>query len=386
MLVPSAGYQELDTTTVAAFAAPFLPGPAQSAAEVGDGNLNRVFRVRSADASVVVKQAVPYLKAAGEAWPLTRDRARTERDALVEHGKLAPGAVPGIIHFDEERSALVLEDLAGHQSWRELLIAGQFTPGVAAAVGEYCARVLLGTSDLLLPSRERKLLRGRFPYSELCLVTEDLVFTAPYTDAESNRYDAELAETAQSLRTDRALRMAVAELRFAFKTSDEALIHGDLHSGSVFVGQHGVRIIDLEFAFFGPFGFDPGLLLANLAMSYLAHEARGHDAFCAAVAGYAGEFWAAFADSCRRLWDPAEPWYHRFLAVTLADAARYAGLEMIRRMVGLAHVKDVDELPQPARLTAQQHIVAGGRALILGSRCTSFDELWSRAVQEENFG
>jgi 5-methylthioribose kinase len=386
MLPQPAGYHELDAATVGDFAAPFLPGPVLATAEVGDGNLNRVFRVRSSTASVVVKQAVPYLKVAGEGWPLTRDRARIERDALTEHGKLAPGAVPDIIHFDEALSALVLEDLDDHQSWRELLIAGQPTPGVAAAIGEYCARVLLGTSDLLLPSRERKLLRTRFSYSELCLVTEDLVFTAPYTDAESNRYDEELAEIARSLRGDRALRMAAAELRFAFKTRDEALIHGDLHSGSVFVSRHGAKVIDLEFAFFGPFGFDPGLLLANLAMAYLAHDAQGHDAFCATIAGYASEFWAAFADSCRRLWDPAEPWYHRFLAVTLADAGRFAGLEMIRRMVGMAHVRDVDELPQPARLAAQERVVAGGRALILGTRCTSFDELWSRATHEENFG
>jgi 5-methylthioribose kinase len=385
MPVPLTGYRELDLTSVAAFAGPYLNGPAESATEVGDGNLNRVFRVRSAASSVVVKQAVPYLKVAGEAWPLTRDRARIEREALGEHSKLAPGLVPEVLHFDEALSAMVMEDLRQHTSWRELLIAGQPAPGVASAIGEYCARVLLGTSDVIQPSLERKILRDRFSYSELCLVTEDLVFTAPFTEAASNRYDEELAETVRSLSADRPLRTAAAELRFAFKTRDEALVHGDLHTGSVFVSPDDVKVIDLEFAFFGPFGFDPGLLLANLAMSFLAHEALGHDAFCTTVAGYAAEFWSSFVESCRRIWDPAEPWFHRFLATVLADSARFAGLEMIRRMIGLAHVKDVDGLPQPSRLAAQLQVVAGGRALILGSPCASFDELWFRATHEEIF-
>lgn len=36
------------------------------AEEIGDGNLNLVFRVRSHDKPVTVKQLVPYLRLAGE--------------------------------------------------------------------------------------------------------------------------------------------------------------------------------------------------------------------------------------------------------------------------------------------------------------------------------
>ena len=47
------------------------------AREVGDGNLNQVFIVQSRspdgtpNGSVVLKQALPYLRVAGESWPLT---------------------------------------------------------------------------------------------------------------------------------------------------------------------------------------------------------------------------------------------------------------------------------------------------------------------------
>jgi 5-methylthioribose kinase len=378
-------YHELGFDTVSAFAVPFLNGEPVAVDEIDEGNLNRVFRVRSEDSSIIVKQALPYLKVAGRSWPLTRHRARTENDAMAVHGALAPGLVTPVLHFSEPMSALVFEDLHDHQTWRDALIAGRDVPGAATDLGRYCAQVLLGTSDALLPSAKRKELRRRFQYSELCLVTEDLVFTAPYADSQSNRFDPEIAELARSLQSDRALRSAAAQLRFAFKTRDDALVHGDLHTGSVLVRDGDTRVIDLEFAFFGPIAFDPGLLLANLAFSRIAHAAIGELDFCATVDRAAADFWSTFAEECRRLWRPTEPWLAQFRGSMLADAARFAGMEMIRRVVGLAHVKDIDSLPQPARSDAQRSVVAGGRALILGPPCTDFDELWARATQEEKY-
>ena len=377
-----AGYFEFDLESAAGFAAPYLDGPVVGATEVGDGNLNRVFRVGSARSSVVVKQALPYLKVAGTDWPLTRNRARIERYALDEHDKIAPGQVPSVVHFDEALSAIVLEDLQGYQTWRDLLIGGVPTPGVASRLGRYSAAVLLGTSHVIQPSEQRRQMRSRFSYSELCLVTEELVFTAPYVDAPSNRYDEDIAPLALSLRRDRSLRTAAAELRYAFRTRDEALIHGDLHTGSVLVGENDSRVIDLEFAFFGPIGFDLGLLVANLALSSIAHSVQGNVEYAALVAQYAAEFWESFAGECRRIWQPDEPWFHRFLAGVLTDAGHFAGLEMIRRIVGLAHVRDIDSLAPPERLRAQRLAIEGGRALAAGTGCTTFEEFWQRATVE----
>lgn len=373
-------YFEFDLQSAAGFAAPYLDGPVTAATEVGDGNLNRVFRVGSARSSVVVKQALPYLKVAGTDWPLTRNRANIERRALMEHGKLIPGYLPAVVHFDETLSAMVLEDLQNYESWRELLIAGVATPDVASRLGSYSAAVLLGTSHVIQPSEQRRKMRDRFGYSELCLVTEQLVFDAPYTDSPSNRYHPELAPFVLSLQRDRALRTAAAELRYAFRTRDEALIHGDLHTGSVLVGNRDSRVIDLEFAFFGPVGFDPGILLANLALSSIAHTAQGHTEYAALVRSYAAEFWQSFTAESRRMWQPSEPWFHRFIAGVLADASRFAGLEMIRRIVGLAHVRDIDSLPRQLRFRAQQLALDGGRSLVVGPDSTSIDEFWLRAT------
>ncbi len=378
-------YRELNLDTVAQFAAPFLSGAPVGAREIGDGNLNRVFRIWSEADSIVVKQALPYLKAAGESWPLTRHRARIECEALLQHGKLAPGLVASVICFEDAQSALVLEDLSEYGNWRESLIDGQDLPGVAALIGEYSAAVLIGTMGAHLTGAERAAMRARFSYSALCLVTEELIFTAPFVNARSNRYDPEISDLAMALYRDRALRTAAAELRFNFRSRNEALVHGDLHTGSVLARPNDVRVIDPEFAFFGPVGFDPGVLLANLAMARIAHEVSGHESFCAVIDKAARDYWEAFTDEARRRWSPAEPWFGRFAARVLADAARFAGMEMIRRIVGMAHVRDIDALPAAARFRAQESSLAGGRALVLGGPCPSFEDLWQLATQEETF-
>jgi hypothetical protein len=72
----TAAYRPLDVESVRAFAQPYLPGPAEAVEEIGDGNLNLVFRVRGGGGSVIVKQALPYLELAGDSWPLTLARAR----------------------------------------------------------------------------------------------------------------------------------------------------------------------------------------------------------------------------------------------------------------------------------------------------------------------
>ena len=57
--------------------------------------------------------------------------------------------------------------------------------------------------------------------------------------------------------------------------SPEALIHGDLHTGSIMVTESETLVIDPEFAFYGPMGFDLGAVLGNLVMGYLA--SNGHE-------------------------------------------------------------------------------------------------------------
>ena len=55
----------------------------------------------------------------------------------------------------------------------------------------------------------------------------------------------------------------------------EALLHGDLHTGSVMVTETDTRVIDPEFAFYGPMGFDLGVLIGNFLLACVAQTGAG---------------------------------------------------------------------------------------------------------------
>ena len=165
-------YRVLDTQSVLAIAAPFLAAPPVSAEELSEGNVNLVFRVKSERDSVIVKQAVPYLRIAGEGWPLTRDRARIEAEALDIENKLAPGYVPKLYQYLPELSAQILEDLRGYEVLRKGMCELREYPKAFLDLGAFAARNLLGTSDLLMPSAEKKALCLRFHNPELCALNQ----------------------------------------------------------------------------------------------------------------------------------------------------------------------------------------------------------------------
>src|SRR3954464_2369975 len=82
--------------------------------EIGDGNVNLIFRVRGPKGQVLVKQAVPYLRCVGETWPLSMKRCFFEFKAFEAHSKVAGEHLPKIFAFDEASSSLAMEFLDGY--------------------------------------------------------------------------------------------------------------------------------------------------------------------------------------------------------------------------------------------------------------------------------
>ena len=73
--------------------------------------------------------------------------------------------------------------------------------------------------------------------TELCRITEDLVFTDPCAVAEANRWTSpQLDATPLGPRTI-AVQARGARVKLKFLGEAQALIHGDLHSGSVMVTE-----------------------------------------------------------------------------------------------------------------------------------------------------
>jgi 5-methylthioribose kinase len=68
--------------------------------EVGDGNLNLVFIVEGRDGSVCVKQALPYVRAAGPSWPMSPKRAFFENSYYITVAPFVSALIPKIYHYD----------------------------------------------------------------------------------------------------------------------------------------------------------------------------------------------------------------------------------------------------------------------------------------------
>lgn len=378
-------YTPLDESTAAEYARSkttvFVDGAQLACKEIGDGNLNMVFRVTdTADAarSVIIKQSLPYARI-DDSISAPLDRARIESEMLVLHDRYCPGLAPKIHDYDREMYAIVMEDLSDHIVLRKGLIKGIVYPRLAEHMGTFLAHSLFFTSDLGMDPGEKKVLQKSFVNPELCKITEDLVFSNPYFDAANNKIDPEIRERARENWRDDRLKKEVAVLKEKFMTQAQALIHGDLHTGSVFVTPESTKAFDPEFGFFGPMGFDIGAILGNLLLNHasqLWHKKDPEDraTYRAWLLETFTGIWTTFEKEFRGLWDthvstPLEsnPAYRDdYIRRLFADAVGFAGCKMTRRIVGLAQVEDVRSIPDAeVRAVVQIAALDTAREMIL---------------------
>lgn len=341
-----------------------------SCQEIGDGNLNLVFRIvneRTND-SIIIKQALPYAKVVGESWPLTLKRATIESQALRTFASYVPQYVPKVYYSDETLAITVMEDLSHLQIARRGLIEGKTFPKLSEHIGEFVAKTAFYTSDFGMNQQQKKKLAQQFTNPELCKITEDLVFTDPFFDHDTNSFETELRADVEQLWQDDELKREAAKLKRLFLTKADVLLHGDLHTGSIFASDDDTKVIDPEFAFYGPIGFDLGQFFANLLLNALSrHESEREPLFT-----HIEKTWDVFVRTFTTCWQESNEPYARVSFVlddivsdALVEAIGFAGCEVIRRTIGLAHVADLDELPLEQRLEAKRHALRLGRELIV---------------------
>lgn len=359
--------------------------------EIGDGNLNLVFVVSGAAGQVIVKQALPYVRLVGESWPLPLKRAFFEHNALSRQAARDPGSVPEVYYFNDAQALVVMEFLTDHVILRQSLMRGAMHEGLGGFLGRFCARTAFRGSDLHLPPATRKRDLALFAENiELCDITENLVFSDPYFAAEMNRHTPALDPVVAALRADRDMKVAAQHMKARFANNAETLLHGDLHTGSIMVKDDMARVIDPEFATYGPMGFDIGMLIANFLMGYCAQP--GHLPDQAQRAAYqdwildvVSDVWSAFAQEFTHLWRTertgilyqatlfedqgdilgAEQARIDRLDAIWQDMLGFCGIEMHRRILGLAHIVEFDKITEEA-LQAQ----CEARGLVLGRAVT----------------
>lgn len=346
--------------------------------EVGDGNLNVVFIVMDKQGKgIVLKQSLPYVRLVGPSWPMSPDRARIEYETTAVHSLAAQHLLPEIYFYDPERYIIAMKDLSDHKVWRTALNQGEQHLGAAAAVGEYTARVLFATSIFGAGAEAHYKGIARAINPELCLITEDLVFTEPYFPADRNSYLPENKVDADAIINDQQMVLEMGELKYKFMTSAEALLHGDLHTGSVMVKSDSTgtaistRAFDSEFSFYGPIGFDIGACIANFYIALARATALGRKDHADYISTLPDELWNAFEKNFRTLWPSrvdkrvfSDRLLEGLLSQWKVDAIGFAAAKMTRRIVGLAKTTDIETLEPAVRIGAARGVLRSAQMAV----------------------
>ena len=121
-------------------------------------------------------------------------------------------------------------------------------------------------------------------------------------------------------------------------------------------------VLDPEFSFYGPMGFDTGAFISNLLLNYVSQTVLStSEDYVEWILEQINIFWNTFHDEFLRLWnDPMEhtgdafqrPLLHdvqtmhlvqdQFMSSLLEETLGFTGMKMLRRIMGIAHVEDLE--------------------------------------------
>lgn len=337
--------------------------------EIGDGNINLVFRVSNASGkSVIIKQALPYLRICGDNWPLRLERNGLEAEAIKIQNRLAPGLEPEVYFVDEKFALTIMEDLSRLEVMRLGTIKMKKYPKFVDHISTFLANMIFYTSDFFMDPLEKKKLVKKFTNPDICKITEDLIFTEPYYDCPRNNVNPALRPYLESKFWKREfLWREASKLKYKFLTHAESLIHGDLHTGSIFVSKTETKVFDAEFAYFGPSAFDPGLLIGNILINYISWDGKEQPLeliqdyrtyLLNTIEGIYEEFIRKFTEKykeeVRDISFKNMGYFEAYLKEFFLDMIGYAAIVMIRRTHGLAHNIDVDGIEDLKRRSEVQ--------------------------------
>lgn len=352
----------------------FFPADAKfECKEIGDGNLNYVFRLVDTNTgkSIIVKQAGEATRISAD-MKLSTDRGRIEAKILGIQAGYAPGLVPEVYLYDEVMCAMSMEDMVGHKIMRSALMNHEKFPRFAEDISTFLVNSLLLSTDVVMNHKEKKANVKSFINPDLCEISEDLVYSEPFIDYNNrnNVFPLNAEFVKKELYDDKALHLEAAKLKFEFMNNAQALIHGDLHTGSIFVNKEHTYIFDPEFAFYGPMGYDIGNVIANMFFAWCNADATIEDAeqksdYCnwiidtivEIVDKFIAKFKVSFEANVTDTMAKTEGFMDWYLGTVLSDTAAVAGLESIRRTVGMANVKDITKIPDEEKRARAEKIV-----------------------------
>ena len=319
--------------------------------EIGDGNINYVFRLKWEKKSYIFKQADELLRSSQR--PLSQNRMDIEAFMLNYYNKSTPKFSPKLYFYDKDLKLIVMEDLFDFNSLRHEYMNGNFYQGTTKKLGEFCVKSLLPTTIFHMDLNKRRKLQSMICNEDMCNITEDLVLTEPFIDYKKRNVitDGLKDYVEENIYNDRNLQLRAAMLKEKFVNDKQALIHGDLHTGSIFVKEGEVKIIDPEFAVFAPVGYDLGNVLANLFFALIYNElvlnrVEGANKIKKQIEIFIKSLQYNFFNyfKKRKVLEPSfknQDFIKNTIQSYMADMYSYCGTEILRRTIGDSKVLEL---------------------------------------------
>ena len=307
-------------------------GEAVTAELAGEGNMNCVIRVRLTNGSLILKQARPWVeKYPSIAAPVERAASEARFYRFATRDSRIAAMMPRLLDFDEKSALLVMEDLFGAEPLIDCYGGSRsFNQQQLKKLAHYISAL----HSLVVPPNEREAFRNE----AMRRLNHEHIFDVPLRQdgALSNmleRMTPGLDRAGDALRQDREYCDVVVKLGERYlRLNGSSLIHGDLFPGSLLqTDSDELRVIDPEFCFCGDPEFDIGVFYAHLLLSGHGEEALS--------------WWLQAALKDGKHSDSL--------------AIQYAGVEIMRRILGVA------QLPVRLSLEAKRRLLEQSRAMVL---------------------
>lgn len=267
--------------------------------KAGEGNMNVTLTIKTDKRTFVLKQSRPYVAKYPEV-PAPSERTEIEYQyyqTLKENPSLASFS-PEVLDFDRSSWLLALAYLEDGKDFTRLYEKESF-------IKEESIDLLLNYLKQL-----HQLVIRDFPDNQkMKQLNHQHIFILPYLKENGfnlNQVQEGLQQLSSVVKDNPLLRKKIEVLGERYLGQGKVLLHGDFYPGSWLATGKGLKIIDTEFAFLGDPEFDLGIMLAHLKMAQVSEALIQY-----VIKSY-----------------PLEN----------ALLAQYTGVEILRRLFGLAQL------------------------------------------------
>jgi 5-methylthioribose kinase len=264
-------------------------------AAAGPGNMNCTLRVCTdhKPSTLIVKQARPWV----EKYPtIPAPAGRAMVEAIfyqtIQAMPTVAQAMPSLLHKDAQANILVLSDLGPTQDATDLYAKQKVPRAMHEANLNYLQALHRPSTDAMPAMLQNP---------EMCKLQALHTFTFPLdpdNGVDADAFTPGLQAHAQTLQKDQTYRQTCLKLQALYMQRGEHLLHGDFHPGSWMQTPQGMRYLDPEFCTLGPKEFDLGVMIAHYGLieNQKPNVAQMLDTYSLSydpllVQGYAGVEW-----------------------------------------------------------------------------------------------